>query len=129
MYGLNNLNFAFTKLKSSSNTVEQKFQSLMKAYDRCKNFLAVLEVKALSEPAVKYFSTDLSEILLLIQKAKSEGVLADNFCGQYITQLRNLSQSLVQRNLNDLLSKDECIDLAFAFEDILTNLKRIMKID
>lgn len=127
---MNNQNFAFTKIKSaSSNTVENKFQTLMKLYDKCKNFLAVLEVKALSEPAVKHFSTDLSEILLLIQKAKSEGVLQDNFCGQFVVQLRNLSESISQRNLNDLLSKDECIDLAYAFEDILLNLKRIMKIE
>ena len=116
-------------MKSSSGTAEQKMQTLMKTYDKCKNFYAVLEVKAITEPAVKYFSTDLSEILLLIQKAKSEGVLSGNFCGQYITQLRNLSESFVQRNLNDLLTKDECIDLAMAFDDILQNLKRIMKID
>ena len=91
--------------------------------------MGVLEVKALSEPAVKHFSTDLSEILLLIQKSKSEGVLQDNFCGQFVVQLRNLSESISQRNLNDLLTREECIDLAYAFEDILLNLRRIMNIE
>ena len=114
---------------TSNNTVEHKFQSLMKLYDKCKNFNALLEVKALSEPVIKHFVTELGEILRMVDRSKMDGVLDQSFCNQFVSQLKSLHASMQQKNINDLLTKDECIDMAYALEDIIMNLKRTMKIE
>jgi len=130
VYALNNLNFAYSKMKSTSDTVEQKFQSLMKLYDKSKNQLAVLEVKALSgEALIKHFVSDIGDILRLIQKAKDDGVLEPTFCNQFVNQLKSSHDMMTQKNINDVLSQNDCMDLAYALEDIINNLKRIMKIE
>ncbi len=101
----------------------------MKLYDKTKNFNSLLEVKALTEPVIKLFVTELSEILRLIQQAKDNGLLDSGFSQQFIVKLKELQASMQQRNINEHLTQNECIDMAYALEDIICGLRRVMKIE
>lgn len=130
-YGLQSLNFAYSKLVSSnsSGSVEKKYQMQMIIYDKSKNFLLKMEAKAFEDPSIRHFTTDLAEIVSLLQRARDENLIQDNVINGLGNNLRTHSDQISRRDINDLLTKDEIQDLCILVDDITKNLKRIMNIN
>lgn len=130
-YGLQSLNFAYSKMisTSSSGNVEKKYQMQMIIYDKSKNFLLKMEAKAFEDPSIRHFTTDLAEIVSLLQRARDEGLIQDNVINGLGNNLKACSDQISRRDINDLLTKDEIGDLCILVDDITKNLKRIMNIN
>ena len=103
-------------------------KTLVKCYDKAKNYLGTLEIQA-DNPLVSHLKGDLFEFLRLLDLCKQKGYLKPDFRQNDHNELRRLEQKMSTQNVSDMITQQEFDALLYSTDDIFKQLKIMLNLE